>query len=385
MSFPVKVGVVGLGQRGLQHLAALVRLQAEGLVQVTALCDALPANLEPAKLQSFVPDLDPAAVHCTTQFTDLLAPATCQALFLAIPPNLHKDEVVSAATAGLHLMVEKPMSLHMEQALQMEAAIQAAGILACCGFQQRFDPRHEAVHAYVSARRAVMATYAFHAPLELHDAKHTDTQHLGGPVNRVWAASQAWSGTTMVEAGIHLLDLWRYWFGEVEWVQAAYVPRAAEDIVDQADNPYAYSAQFGFAQGAIGSLVLSRLRRVYNVMTDHRIFCTESQIAIAPDRVTAYHYDGVYPPEPTPHPDAVAQVLWSGRRQEGTYPFARAFVLAVGEQDPTAIRSPFPDSMHSLASVLAANVSHEQEGRRICLRDWVSACRMRIPPHPATA
>ncbi len=385
MSFPVKVGVAGLGQRGLQHLAALVRLQAEGLVRVTALCDALPANLETAKLQSFVPDLDTDAVHRTEQFTDLLELDACQALFLAIPPNLHKDEVVSAATAGLHLMVEKPMSLDMGQALQMESAIAQAGVVVCCGFQQRYDPRHEAVQAYVRERRAVMATYAFHAPLERHDAKHTDTRRLGGPANRVWAASQAWSGTTVVEAGIHLLDLWRSWLGEVAWVQAAYVPRAAEDIVDQADNPYAYSVQFGFEQGAIGNLVLSRLRRVYNVMTEHRVFCTESQVAIEPDRVWSYHYAGTYPPATVPHPDQVAQVLWAGPREEGTYPLARAFVRAIGEQDPTLVRSPFGDSMHSLASVLAANVSHAQGGRRIGLQDWMNASRMRVPPQPAAS
>ncbi len=382
MGFPVKVGVVGLGQRGLQHLAALVRLQAEGLVYVTALCDAFPANLEPVKLKSFVPDLDPATVRCTPEFGELLESGLCEALFLAVPPNLHRDEVVQAAGRGLHLMVEKPMSLDMGQALRMAAAIEDAGVLAGCGFQQRFDPRHEAVHAYVHARRAVMATYAFHAPLERHDAKHTDTQRWGGPVNRVWAASRAWSGTTVVEAGIHLLDLWRYWFGDVTWVQAAYVPRTAEDIIDHADNPYAYSVQFGFKQGAIGNLVLSRLRKVYNVLTDHRVFCTESQVVIEPDQVQAFHYGGSYPPGTTPSHDEVAEVLWAGPQEEGTYPLARSFVQAVGDQDATRLRSPFADAMNSLASVLAANVSHEQEGRRIYIRDWVNANRMRLPTTP---
>ncbi len=380
MNYPVKVGVVGLGQRGLQHLAALVRLQIEGLAQVTVLCDAFQANLEPAKLQSFVPDLDLQTAVRTQEFTDLLEPGTCDALFLAIPPNLHKDEVVTAAQAGLHLMVEKPMSLNMVQALQMEAAIAEAGVVACCGFQQRYDPRHEAVQAYVSQRKAVMATYAFHAALERHDAKHTDTQHLGGPASRVWAASRAWSGTTVVEGGIHLLDLWRYWFGEVEWVQAVYVPRAEEDIVDQADNPYAYSVQFGFERGAIGNLVLSRLRRAYNVMTEHRVFCTESQVSIEPDQVKAFHYAGPYPPSSTPTSDEVAQVLWAGPREEGTYPFAKAFVQAIGEQNPDRLRSSFRDAMGSLAGVLAANVSDEQEGRRVYIRDWIGANQMRLSP-----
>ena len=367
---PVKVGVVGLGQRGLQHLSSLVRLQREGQVRIAALCDAFPDNLTARKLQSHVPDLDPDGVLCTTEFAALCDPALCDALFIAIPPNLHKDEVLRGARAGLHLMVEKPMSLDLKQALVMEAEITRAGVIAACGFQQRFDPRHEAVRGYVKERPAVMATYAFHASLERHDAKHTDTARLGGPENRVWTANQAWSGTTVVEGGIHPLDLWRFWFGDVSWVQAAYVPRPAADVVDQADNPYAYSVQFGFAQGAIGNLVLSRLRRVDNLIADHRVFCTESQVEIGTDRVMAHHVNG-----DTPSP----QTLWRGGASDGTYEFARNFVQAVATRNPDLVRSPFADSMNSLASVLAANVSHDLDGKRIRVSDWIAACRTRAP------
>ena len=372
MTTAVRVGVVGLGQRGLQHLAALVRLQTEGRALVTTLCDSVPANLEWAKLKRFVPDLDVNSVLCTAHFDTVLESDRCDVLFIAIPPSLHRDEVVRAARAGLHLMVEKPMSLDLAQARAMQDAISAAGVLSCCGFQQRFDPRHEAVHRYVQDRRVVLATYAFHTALERHDAKHADTASHGGPRNRVWAANRAWSGTTVVEGGIHPLDLWRYWCGDVDWVQAAYVPRAEEDIVDQADNPYAYSVQFGFANGAVGNLVLSRLRRVYNLLADHRLFCTESQIEIQADAVTAFRYEGTCPPPVEPARAAVARTLWSGPAAEGTYEFGKAFVRAVAEDDCSLIRSPFADGMNSLAAVLAANESHAKGGLRIHLVDWIA-------------
>ena len=37
---PPRISIVGLGQRGLQHLSLLWKLQSEGLVQITALVDA---------------------------------------------------------------------------------------------------------------------------------------------------------------------------------------------------------------------------------------------------------------------------------------------------------------------------------------------------------
>ena len=365
MAGSLKVGVVGLGQRGLQHLAALARLQAEGQIRVTALCDLFPANLEETKLRSFVPDLNVNEVLRTQSFAEVCDSSVCQVLFLAIPPNLHKQEVLQAAGQGIHLMVEKPMSLDLTLALQMQKAIEEAGVMACCGFQQRYDPKHEAVHAYVKEHSPVFATYAFHASLQRHDVKHTDTRSLGGPASRVWAASQAWSGTTVVEAGIHPLDLWRYWFGEVDWVQAAYVPRPPEEIVDQADNPYAYSVQFGFDGGLVGNLVLTRVNRVQNIIADHRVFCTESQVTIAPDKVKAF--SGTEPN---------ALTVWQGSSEDGTYLLAKGFINAILEQDVSSIKSPFADGMHSLASVLAANASDELAGRRIYVKEFLSAGRM---------
>lgn len=360
------MGVVGLGQRGLQHLEALVRLQSEGKAQISALCDSYQANLQVQKIRRFVPGLDTSQVVRTQSFSEICCPSMCEVLFLAIPPNLHKQEVMQAAREGIHLMVEKPMSLDMTQAQHMEDAINAAGVLACCGFQQRYDPRHEAVHEYVQDHRSVFATYAFHASLERHDVKHTDTKAFGGPANQVWAANQAWSGTTVVEAGIHPLDLWRYWFGEVVWAQAAYVPRLAAEIVDQADNPYAYSVQFGFEGGQVGNLVLSRLNEVSNLLTDHRVFCTDSQVTIENDRVSVFSGAG-----------SESSALWQGSPKEGTYRFAKGFLEAVQVEDASHMKSPFSDGMNSLAAVLAANASHEMGGLRIFIEEFRLTGRLR--------
>ncbi len=54
MSQPIRVAILGLGQRGLQHLNALWQLQGEGLVQIAALIDAFEDNLAEAKIQRYV-------------------------------------------------------------------------------------------------------------------------------------------------------------------------------------------------------------------------------------------------------------------------------------------------------------------------------------------
>ncbi|MEZ4735868.1 MAG: Gfo/Idh/MocA family oxidoreductase [Caldilineaceae bacterium] len=371
MTKPVRVGMLGLGQRGLQHLKALWQLQTEGLAQIVALGDAFAANIQPEKLHRYLPDLPAETIRLTTDFTTLLE-SKLDALYICIPPNVHKGEVVQAAEAGIHLFVEKPQSLFLEEAIAMEQAIHRAGVLATVGFQQRFDVRHEAIKEFLADKRLVMADYARHSPLEAHNAKHTPTEAVGGPGNRVWTANRSWSGTTVVEGGIHPLDVWRYWFGDVEWVQAVYSHRPPEEIFDGADNPYAYNVLFGFQNGVVGNLRLSRLRRVFTNEETQQLLWNEGRLVLEPNAVVVYHYDGTYPPPAPPTAAEVRRLLDVPPAKDTTLAIARAFVMAVAQQAPDLIRSPFPDAMNSLAAVLGANVSDELGGVRVNLHELLT-------------
>ena len=371
MAAPVRVAAIGLGQRGLQHVKNLWKLQEEGLAQVIGLGDAFTDNIAEAKIQKYVNGFQAKGVHLTTNFQELLD-LQPDAMYVCIPPNLHNGQVVQAAQAGIHLFVEKPQSLYLDEAIEMQKAIAQANILATVGFQQRFDARHEAVRDFLQGKRVVMTTYTRHAPIEAHDVKHMKTEEAGGPVNRVWTASRAWSGGTMVEAGIHPLDVWRYWLGDVEWVQALYSHRPPEEIIDGADNPYAYSALFGFTNGAMGQITLSRLRKVYHTDAGHKVLWTEGHIDLEEGELVAYHYDGPYPPQAKPSEDQVRKTIPSGSNNS-TFEVTRTFVRAVAEKNASLIRSPFPDAMNSLGAVIAANVSDELGGARVNVNDLLNA------------
>lgn len=373
MKKPVRVALMGLGQRGLQHLKSLWTLQVQGVVRLTALADAFTANLDTDKIRNYVDGFQPDGILQTTSFEELLGQDQ-DVLYVCIPPNVHSGEVVRAARAGLHLFVEKPMSLYLDEALEMETAIAEAGILSTAGFQQRFDSRHEAIHKHLRAgRRPLMATYTYHGPLEGHNVKHHQTELHGGPENRVWTANRAWSGMTVVEGGIHLLDLWRYWFGDVEWVQAHYQHRPDDEVIDGADNPYTYSALFGFAGGAVGTMTLSRLRKVYADFSDHQVLWTEGRAEICWEGVTMYEYDGPYPPSQPPSQRAVTKTLYEGRGVDDTFAISKVFMRAIAENRPQLIRSPFGDAMNSLAAVIGANVSDELGGERVDVDQLLSA------------
>ncbi|MDA1190771.1 MAG: Gfo/Idh/MocA family oxidoreductase [Candidatus Poribacteria bacterium] len=378
MTAPVRIGLLGLGQRGLQHLNSLTQLRDEGLVEIVALMDAFPQNLDPDKLRSHVKGLEPNAVHLSSDFRATLDAVPMDAVWFAIPPAVHNGEVVAAAEKGLHLFVEKPVSLYLDEALAMRRAIDQAGVIAAVGFQQRHSPQNDAVRTFLADKKPLMITVVSNSPLESHNVKHTHTETLGGPKNRVWTANLEWSGSTVVEAGIHQTDLMRYWLGsapdsdkgDIEWVEANYLHRDPDDIEDGGDNPYAYRVAYGFKNGAVANLLFSRLRKVFYSDGYNSLLWTHGHLKFEGREIAAYYYDGEYPPKDRPTMEQLRHVLPTTPQQDDmTTALDRAFVNAVASRDTSGLRNDFASSLNSHAAVLGANVSDKLGGKRVVLQE----------------
>ncbi len=365
MDTPPRIGLIGIGQRGLQHLEALWRLQEMGLARIAALADAHEPNLDEAKIRRFVPGYRQDEIRRYAAFDALMAHEELDALYVCIPPNLHDGEVIAAAERGLNLFVEKPMSLDLAEAQAMNAAIARSGVIAAVGFQQRYDAWNAAMRGYLRGKRVVMATIVRTSSIESHAVKHTPTEALGGPAGRIWTANRAWSGGSVVEAGIHQTDLLRYWCGEIETVQARYVQRGSELAATEGDNPLAYSVTYTFANGAVGHLIMSRLARVFHQDDYMHVLWDHGHLGLEPSGPVAYFHEGAYPPAARPAADALRHPLPVGARGDSTLEISRAFLQAVARADPALVRSPFADAMGSLAAVLGANLSAARGGETV--------------------
>ena len=371
MTQPIRVGIIGLGQRGLQHLKALWKLQGEGLVKIAALMDAFEDNLIETKIQRYVDGFQIKGIQTSADFDETLAELSLDAIYFALPPGVHNGEIIQAANAGVHIFAEKPMSLYLNEAIDMERAIQENSVISTTGFQQRYDARYEAVHDFLADKQPVMTTMIVNSALEGHSIKHTKTETLGGPANRVWTANYEWSGATVVEGGIHQTDLMQYWFGDISWVEANYIHRDASDIVDGGNNPYAYSVRYGFECGCIANLILSRLRQTYYSDGYESILWTHGHLKFEGNDVVAYYYDGPYPPAETPSQEAVRHVLPLPHSVDSTEQISRAFIGAIAAGNSDQLRSTSASSMNSLAAVLGANASDQLDGERIYLKNFL--------------
>ena len=371
MNQPIRIAIIGLGQRGLQHLSALWKLQSEGIVEIAALIDAFEDNLAETKIQGYVDGFQIDGIHTSTDFGETLSELSLDAIYFACPLESTTAKSSKQRMQGVHIFAEKPMSLYLNEAIEMERVIRENGVISTAGFQQRYDSRYEAVHKFLADKQPVMTTIIVNGALEGHSIKHTKTETLGGPANRVWTANYEWSGATVVEGGIHQTDLMRYWFGDISWVEANYIHRDPSDIVDGGDNPYAYSVRYGFACGCIANLILSRLRQTYYSDGYESILWTHGHLKFEGNDVVAYYYDGPYPPAQTPSEESVRHPLPTSPRVDPTEGISRAFLKAIETGDPDQLRSTFTSSMNSLAAVLGANASDQLDGERIYLKDFL--------------
>ena len=366
----VKIGIVGLGQRGLQHLKSLCKIEN---AEVVALCDPTAENLVEEKIARYVDGFRMGNIKTYTGFSEFFSSSVVDAMYFSIPPSLHAGEVLRAAERGVHLFVEKPVSLFLDEALEMERAIDRAGILSTVGFNQRHDNWHDGIREFLADKRLIMITDVVNGTLESHSIKHTRTEAVGGPQNRVWAANRAWSGGTIVEAGIHQTDLMRYWAGDIDWVEARYIHRDTDDIEDGGDNPYAYSVTYGFSNGVIANLMMSRLRKTFWGDTYQDIIWDRGHLKLEKDGPVAYYYDGPYPPEGAVDQAALHHPLSLGPRNNNTLEISHSFVQAVKDQSSASLLNTFSSSINSHAAVLGANISDVLGGQRIVLNDLLTS------------
>ena len=167
------------------------------------MADPYPDNLSDDKIKKFVPDYSSGGIKMFDGADDLIESGLVDAIWFVIPPNQHNGEIERAASRGIAIFAEKPQSLFLDDIISQDRAITSSGVPSTVGFQMRHDRGYTDIAAYLSDKWVAAMTMIAEGAVEGHGVKHTHTEELGGPANRVWTANRAWSGTSVVEAGIH--------------------------------------------------------------------------------------------------------------------------------------------------------------------------------------
>jgi myo-inositol 2-dehydrogenase / D-chiro-inositol 1-dehydrogenase len=203
---PVRVGLVGAGLIGQTHSLMLKVIDgcAEGSVRIAAIYDPIREQAE--RVASYWPG---AKVAKSAQA--VLEDEHIDAVWVCTPTRFHRETCVEAARAGKHLFCEKPLAMNADEAAEIEAAVNAAGVLAQVGLVLRFSAVYNVMRSMIAEPDAG----------KLLAVTMRDDQDF--PVRGAHASS--WrndpaqtAGGTLIEHGVHDFDLLTWMFGPVERV-----------------------------------------------------------------------------------------------------------------------------------------------------------------------
>lgn len=226
-------GIVGAGVISATHADAIASLPDARLIAVT--------DVEPGRAKALAAQHD---VTAEPGLDALLAREDVDVVCVCVPSGLHAEVGIRAAAAAKHLVVEKPVDVSLRAADRLISAAAAAGVGLTVISQHRFD------QGLIELRRLL------------------DNGQLGrlvlGEASTKWYRSQAyydsgaWRGTwaldggSLLNQGIHYLDLLLWSMGPVIEVSALYSTQT-----HQIEAEDAALAVLRFASGAVGTVVAS--------------------------------------------------------------------------------------------------------------------------------
>ncbi len=192
----VRIGIIGMGNIGKHHATYLL----EGKVarcQLTAVCSTSPEKLA---------DYAAKGVKVFGDALELIRSKTVDAVIIATPHYQHTSLGIAAFDAGLHVMVEKPISAHKADAERLVAAHQKNPKLVFGGmFQLRVEPRYEKIRALIRNG-------------DLGDITRVNWVNTDWFRGEAYYASSAWRATWKGEGGGVLLNQCLHNLDVLQWL-----------------------------------------------------------------------------------------------------------------------------------------------------------------------
>lgn len=217
----LRVAAIGVGSLGRHHGRNYAELAREGRVEMVGVCDSSPETARSVAADN--------KCDAFTDWRELLDKV--DAVSIATPTETHCEIACAFLEKGVHVLVEKPIAVKLEEADKMIAAAKSSGAKLMVGQLERFNP------AMVALRPHVTKPLYF----EIHRVSPFPNRSLDVDV--------------VLDVMIHDLDAVQWLVGEnvkTTAVHAVGIP-VISDKVDAAN------ARIEFENGAVANITASRI------------------------------------------------------------------------------------------------------------------------------
>lgn len=187
----VKWGVIGAG--GIADRRTIPGIMAACNAELVAVMDVNMQLAEKIRAKY-------NAKNAYVTVEELLNDSEVEAVYIASPVVYHKDQVLKAAQAGKHILVEKPIGLTVTEGEEIIESCQKADIFAAAGLMMRYHSYHQKMKELIDAGE-IGQIISCRAQLTCWYP----------PIQGAWRqVKQLSGGGAMMDLGIHCIDLIQY-------------------------------------------------------------------------------------------------------------------------------------------------------------------------------
>lgn len=274
----IELGIIGTGGMAHEHARRLQRIKG---VRIKACCDVVEQRARQFAGKFGIPET-------YTDYGEMLETSGVAGVVSVTPDSVHEPVALAAASAGVHILSEKPLSTTVESAERMVDAVQAAKVVHAVNFTYRNSSALQEVarriqQGDIGTLRHVEASY-LQSWLAANVWGHwKETPHL------VWRTSRKDGNEgTLSDIGCHLIDATTFLAGEMSEVfcrLAHYDKGLNGKAIDgfPIDANDSFAASVTFANGAIGVLHSTRWASGFKNRIRFLITGTEGSISLEID------------------------------------------------------------------------------------------------------
>ncbi len=229
----MNVGVIGAGLIGTRR-AKMAKTEGGTTLKVIV-------DIDQQKVVGLASEL---GCEASTSWQNVVEDRTIDIVVVSTPTSMLAEISLAAVQAGKHVLVEKPMGRSPQEIEPMVAVAQQKGVVLKTGFSLRYHPAIQEAYRIVSSGQLGKLMYG--------TAVYGHGGRLG--YEKDWRCDpKSVSGGELLDQGIHLVDLYGWFLGEISEV-SAFVSTALWPIQPLEDNGF---GMVKTREGVIGSFHVS--------------------------------------------------------------------------------------------------------------------------------
>lgn len=229
---PLRIGFIGSGGNARHHMGQMLSIPG---VTVAAIADPNPAMVEAAHRQH-------ASLAETPSFADyrqMLSSVPMDAVVISTPHTLHKEQILAALDAGVHVLCEKPLVCTVKDAQEVIAKRDAAGKVCLLSYQRHYQAEFRYIRARITSGELGAVTFV----------NALQCQNWKNGTRGTWRQDPALSGGGQLnDSGSHLVDI-------ILWI-TGLEPETVSAFIDNCGTPVDINSALTvrFRNGAQGNI-----------------------------------------------------------------------------------------------------------------------------------